>query len=347
MIDRLINKILTILRHKGIIKVKKNVSPMRWGVIGLGYMAETFSTAIDRSKDDIVYAVASRNLEKAKAFAANHGHCKAYGSYVDMVHDDSLHLEVVYIATPVKYHYDNIKMCLEAGKNVICEKPITSTLSQLEELMALAEKNNCFLMEGMWMKCLPAFQKAINWIADGKIGKKELVKVDFYKHEIIREEYTIYNASEGGGILRDFGVYAISFMTHFLGGEPETQTAYSRKNAKKIDSDWQISSSRDDIHAIVNLSSNFGSLSKAAVIGSEGYIEWDSQFNRTNRVCLYDLNGVLKEVFRADYKYPGFEYEVAEVHNAISNGKKTSSIVNINDTRTVMKVIEQLMQNLG
>lgn len=347
MIDRIKDKLLTVLRHKGIIKVKKNDNPMRWGVIGLGYMAEIFSTAIDGSMDDVVYAVASRNIGIAQAFAANHGYCKAYGDYEEMVKDDSLQMDVIYIATPVKYHYEHIKLCLEAGKNVICEKPITSDSTQLKELMEIANQKGCFLMEGMWMKCLPSFQKAAEWIKAGKIGKTELIKCDFYKREIIREGYTIYNASEGGGVLRDFGVYTIAFISHFLGGEPDTLNSTHRKNAKELDTDWQISAVKGDVYATVNLSSNFGSLSKAAVIGSEGYIEWDSQFNRTNRVCLYDPNGNLQEEFKANFRFFGFEHEVAEVHKAIRDGKKTSDIANIGDSKIVMNVIERLMETVG
>lgn len=335
---------MSVLRNKGIIKVKKNKNPMRWGIIGLGYMAETFTTAIDGSKDDIVYAVASRNIEKAKAFAANHGNCKAYGSYEEMVKDDALLLDVIYIATPVKYHFDHIKLCLEVGKNVICEKPITSDLNQLAELIDIAKKKDCFLMEGMWMKCLPSFQKATEWINAGKIGETELIKCDFYKHEIIREGYTIFSANEGGGVLRDFGVYAIAFMSHFLGGEPDNLYSTYRKNAKGLDTDWLISASKGTVIASVNLSSNFDSLSKAAVIGSEGYIEWDSQFNRTNRVCLYDTNGNLLEKYWTKYKYQGFEYEVAETHNAIREGKMTSDIANIADSSVVISIIERLMK---
>ena len=306
-------------------------------------MAETFSCAIDGSKDDVVYAVASRSLDKAKAFAKNHGGCRAYGSYEDMVNDKSLDLDIIYIATPVKYHYEHVKLCLEAGENVLCEKPITSTLEQLDELMELAKKHNCFLMEGMWMKCLPTFQKACQWINEGKIGDIELVRVDFYKREHIREGYAIYNASEEGGVLRDFGVYAIAFMEHFLGGYPDELTGKSRISSHGIDADWQITAKKKNVQAFVNLSSNFGSLSKAVVIGRKGFVEWNSQFNRTNTVTLYDANGVHVESFATNYEYEGFEYEIKEVHKCIREGKKESNIATLAGTLNTMQIINTLI----
>ena len=343
MIQKILNRLKKEWRKTPLGRTKKNENPLRWGIIGLGYMAETFSCAIDGSKDDVVYAVASRSLNKAKAFAKNHGNCRAYGSYEDMVNDKSLDLDIIYIATPVKYHYEHVKLCLEAGKNVLCEKPITSTLEQLDELMELAKKHNCFLMEGMWMKCLPTFQKACQWINEGKIGDVELVRVDFYKREHIREGYAIYNASEGGGVLRDFGVYAIAFMEHFLGGYPDELTGKSRISSHGIDADWQITAKKKNVQAFVNLSSNFGSLSKAVVIGSKGFVEWNSQFNRTNTVTLYDANGVHVESFATNYEYEGFEYEIKEVHKCIREGKNESNIATLAGTRNTMQIINTLI----
>lgn len=344
MIQKILNRLKKEWRKTPLGRTKKNDNPLRWGIVGLGYMAETLSCAIDGSKDDVVYAVASRSLDKAKAFAKNHGGCKAYGSYEKMVNDESLKLDVIYIATPVKYHYEHVKLCLEAGKNVLCEKPITSTLKQLDELMELAKKHNCFLMEGMWMKCLPSFQKACQWINEGKIGDIELVRVDFYKREHIREGYAIFNASEGGGILRDFGVYAMAFMEHFLGGYPDELIGKSRISSHGIDADWQITAKKRNVQAFVNISSNFGSLSKAAVVGKNGFVEWNSQFNRTNTVTLYDANGVQVETFAANYEYEGFEHEIKEVQKCIREGKKESSVATLAGTRNTMQIINSLIR---
>lgn len=345
MIYKILNRIKKEWRKTPLGRTKKNANPMRWGIIGLGYMAETFSCTIDGSKDDIVYAVASRNLAKAKKFASNHGGCRAFGSYGEMVIDDSLNLDVIYIATPAIYHYNHIKLCLEAGKNVLCEKPITSTVEQYEELIKIAKEHNCFFMEGMWMKCLPTFQRACEWIAEGRIGTTELIKADFYKREQIHPSHAIFKANEGGGILRDFGVYAIAFIEHFLGGYPDTLFSNRRVSSFGIDSDWNIIAERNDVRAIVNLSSNFGSLSKAAVIGNKGFIEWNSQFNRTNRVALYSANGLLLDVFETSYSYEGFEYELEEVHRCVKCGNKFSLLVSPEGTYNTMAIVNKLIND--
>lgn len=342
MIQKIYSRLKKIWKNTPLGRTKKNDCSIRWGIIGLGYMAETFSCAIDGSKDGVVYAVASRSLEKAKKFASHHGHCHAYGSYEEMINDETLNIDVVYIATPVKYHYEHAKLCLQAGLNVLCEKPITSNLEQLDELINIAKHSGCFFMEGMWMKCLPSFRKANQWICEGMIGDVEFIKVDFYKREHIREGHAIYNAKEGGGVLHDFGVYAIAFMEHFIGGLPEKIDAMYRLSSHGIDSDWQIAAEKNGRKSVVNLSSNFGALSKAAVIGKKGSIEWNSQFNRTNCVTLYDANGNQMDKYSTSYTYEGFEYEVNEVHKCIRNGLKESSIVTLNGTYNTMKVIDCL-----
>lgn len=345
MIQKIYSKVKKIWRNTPIGRTRKNNNPIRWGIIGLGYMAETFSCAIDGNKDGVVYAVASRSLEKAKRFASHHGHCSAYGSYEEMINNKNLNLDVVYIATPVRYHYEHAKLCLEAGLNVLCEKPITSNIEQLDELINIAKHNGCFFMEGMWMKCLPSFQKANQWIREGRIGEVEFIKVDFYKREQIRDGYAIYDAKEGGGVLHDFGVYAIAFMESFLGGIPERINAMHRISSHGIDSDWQIAAEKNGKKSVVNLSSNFGALSKAAVIGKNGSIEWNSQFNRTNCVTLYDEHGNLVDKYSTSYTYEGFEYEVNEVHNCIRKGQKESSIVTLKGTHNTMQIIDCLYKS--
>ena len=126
-----------------------------FGIIGLGAMASVFCDAVSKSPFAKVEAVASRSLEKAQAFVLKKNVAKYYGSYNDMIEDEGLKLDVIYIATPIFCHYELIKLCIGAHKNVLCEKPIVTNAREFEELQRLAEEAHCFLMEGMWMKCLP------------------------------------------------------------------------------------------------------------------------------------------------------------------------------------------------
>lgn len=324
-------------------KIKKCDSALRWGIIGTGYMAEQFGTALDGNMYGIVAAVASRTLEKAQRFSKQHCKCKAYGSYAEMLKDESL--DVIYIATPVMQHYENIKMCLLAKKNVLCEKPIVLSLEQLDELKSIAEKQGCFLMEGMWMKCLPTYQKALEWVQEGVIGDVDLIKADFYKREIVDADRAIFNKAEGGGVLRDYGIYAISVPIDFMKNEIFIQS-HSRNSSFGVDSDWMIHINDGHAQAFINISSNFKGISKAAVIGDKGVIEWEGQFNRANTINLFDKYGKQIKQYKVQYEYEGFEYEINEVFNSIHNGKKESTKVSLCQSRKAIKILNELLESI-
>lgn len=339
----LANKVLRKVSSTFKIKrtVKKDDDSIRWGILGLGYMAECFSCAIDENVNGVVAAFGSRSIDKAISFARKHGNCKAYGSYKELMQDSTL--DVIYIATPTKYHYENIKDCLNYGRNVLCEKPITSNAEQLEELSVLARKNDCFLMEGMWMKCLPSYQKALEWVKDGRIGAVELIKADFYKREQIDPSRAIFNKNEDGGVLRDYGVYAVAFPVDFMSGEIRVSAAH-RNSVYGIDSDWAIQLDDGNTRAFINISSDFAGASKAAVIGTEGTIEWDAPFNRTNTITLYDAAGKRTDCYREKYLFEGFEFEINEVQQCIRKHKLQSGEVPLDTSASVLAIMDELLR---
>ncbi|MCM1382473.1 MAG: Gfo/Idh/MocA family oxidoreductase, partial [Muribaculaceae bacterium] len=140
-----------------------------WGIMATGKIAHTFAKAVNAAEDAKLYACASRDGAKAAAFAEQYGAEKSYGSYEELAADPNV--DIVYIASPMSCHRDNVKLCFEHGKNVLCEKSITVNSAQLGELVKIAKEKNLFFMEAMWTKCLPAFLKAKEWVRTGKIGE--------------------------------------------------------------------------------------------------------------------------------------------------------------------------------
>lgn len=147
-----------------------------WGIIATGSIAAKLAEAINSNENSVLYAVASRSENKAKDFAEKFGAIKHYGSYEQLAADENV--DVVYIATPMAQHYENAKMCIEKRKNVLCEKTITLNCKQLDKLIALAQKHNVFFMEAMWMKFIPAFRQAKEWVASRRIGDIKLIRAD-------------------------------------------------------------------------------------------------------------------------------------------------------------------------
>ena len=97
--------------------------PVRWGIMGTGRIAGIFCEALKALPQAEIYAVGSRTPAKARAFAGGCGAEKAYGSYEEFAADEKI--DIVYVATPIACHYENVRLCLEAGRNVLCEKAFT------------------------------------------------------------------------------------------------------------------------------------------------------------------------------------------------------------------------------
>lgn len=344
MMKKVVKKLITKIKKLSPKKITKNDNPVRWGIIGLGYMAGHLGEAIEANEDGIVVATASRDINKAKTSSSKYNNCKPYGSYEAMISDSKLDVDVIYIATPIKYHFENIALCLQSGKNVLCEKPITFNANELKELQKMAKENGCFLMEAMWMKCLPTFKQAHTWIEEDKIGSIDLIKVDFYKKLITQPSKAIFDSNEGGGVLRDYGVYAMTFPSVFKDGVPDELIGHTRFSSQGIDSDWSIYMCYDKTQVFINISSNFKSTSKAVIIGTKGSIEWESQFNRTSIITLYDEMGKKVEDFDVKYEFDGFEYQVNEVHHCIKEGKLESAIVSIDSSLITLEIIDTLMK---
>ena len=107
----------------------------------------------------------------------------AYDQLDDMLSDISDELDFVYIATPLESHAPIIRKCILAGVNILSEKPATETADIWAELASLAKQHGVLLIEGMWMRCLPTFVQANEWINDGKIGDVRWIRADMHKFQ--------------------------------------------------------------------------------------------------------------------------------------------------------------------
>jgi predicted dehydrogenase len=113
----------------------------KWGILSTGTIAAKFADTLANMGDEAqLYAVASRSMETAKAFAERHGAAKAYDSYEALAKDPEV--DLIYIATPHSLHYENMVLCLQNGKHVLCEKSFTVTAAQAEKAYALAAQNH-------------------------------------------------------------------------------------------------------------------------------------------------------------------------------------------------------------
>ena len=150
---------------------------MRWGVLSTGSIANDFTNELKFTPNAILHACASRSQTTADAFATKHGFAKAYGSYEALLGDDQV--EVVYVATPHNLHCENILMCLQAGKHVLCEKPFAASPEEVATMYAAADEAGVMLQEGMWTRFFPATEHARTAMAEGAIGTVKTLQSTF------------------------------------------------------------------------------------------------------------------------------------------------------------------------
>src|SRR5450631_1069248 len=139
---------------------------IRWGILGCGRIARKFAADLTLVDDAALIALGARQLETAQKFAKEFPAPHVHGSYEALVSDPEV--DVIYIASPHALHHEHTLLCLDHGKAVLCEKAFALNQRQVQEMVALARGKKVFLMEAIWTKFLPHFQKLKELIADGE-----------------------------------------------------------------------------------------------------------------------------------------------------------------------------------
>ena len=170
---------------------------IKWGIIGCGSIARKFALCTSHANGAELCAVASATPGKAEKLVAEFGVESAYADYGQLVRRDDI--QAVYVATTHNFHYENVKLALEHGKAVLCEKPITVVAWEAEELIALARRQKLFLMEGMWTRFLPAICQVRDWLADSAIGELRQIRADFGFNAPFDPEGRMFNKALAGG----------------------------------------------------------------------------------------------------------------------------------------------------
>lgn len=311
------------LLARKILRTGKEDACLKWGIIGTGYMAATWADLLLRSPVGELHAVCSRSPIKAREFGRKFGCDKVFGKLEEMLADVGEELDFVYVATPLASHSEIIQKCIEFGVNVLSEKPATETAKEWAVLAQMAKQRDVLLIEGMWMLCLPTFRQAESWIAEGQIGEVTWIRADLHKFQLPVPS----GAGRDTGVLMDYGVYALSFACHFLGGSPDWCQSHWRQNSHGADADWAVVAGRQERTAVINVSSNLHASSRAAVIGESGMIEWGDPFNRAGEITLRNFKSCDEHSKNFTYRNQGFEFQLEEVTRTLREGLSESRIL--------------------
>ncbi|QRP48034.1 Gfo/Idh/MocA family protein [Amycolatopsis sp. FDAARGOS 1241] len=216
------------------------MTQLRWGLVAAGSIAADFAAGVERSKHGVLEAVAARSADRAREFATRFDIPKAYGSYADLLADPDV--DAVYIATPHPMHAEWAIRAAEAGKHVLCEKPLTVTAPEAEKVIDAARRHDVFLMEAFMYRLHPQTRRLVELIECGAIGEIRAVDVTFSYSSGANDAPRLADPALGGGGILDVGCYCTSLarlVAQAATGtevvEPTTVTGMARLSERGVD----------------------------------------------------------------------------------------------------------------
>jgi predicted dehydrogenase len=322
------------------------MKPIQWGIMGCGGIANLFARSLNVIEEGELLAGASRTPGRADAFAKIHGMERVYTEYDALLADPDV--DAIYVATTHNFHYENVKQCLESGKHVLCEKPFTLNAVQAQELVDLAREKNCFLMEAMWTRFLPAIVKLQELLAEGVIGEVQAVRADFCAGgNEFSKDHRMRNKALAGGALLDLGVYPITFADIVFDDAPTRiqSSAFIGDTGVDDRSFYQLDYP-DGRYAQLSSSFSHASPNEGLVFGTKGFIRVP-QFWMTQALEIH-RHGEEPEMLSFPYEDgENFKYEIDHAMKCIRNGKLESDVHPLSKMVSIMQTMDTLRTQWG
>ncbi|MBI9116011.1 Gfo/Idh/MocA family protein [Sanguibacter suaedae] len=329
----------------------REAPPLRWGVLGAGYIGGSFVDAVTRYTQGEVIAVGSRDIHKASKFAADHHVPRAYGSYEELVTDPDV--DAVYVATPHSHHCDHALLAIGAGKHVLVEKAFTRNAAEARRVVEAARTAGVFCMEAMMTRHLPHVAALREVLARGDIGEVREVRAGFDVQSPYDATHRMYDPALAGGVLLDLGIYPLSFVVDLL-GTPDEVRATALLAPTGVDVHDVLSLRyRHDALAVLTTSVRAASPSVATIIGTEGRIDVAAEYFVPTTFTVTTADGTVSELDgrpRDEDGVPfteGKQYEAAEVARCIAEGLTESPRMTLDQTLALMEIMDDVRAQVG
>ncbi|GLS84586.1 Gfo/Idh/MocA family protein [Paraferrimonas haliotis] len=317
-------------------------TPVAWGVIGCGRIAQQFCADMSWAHNGVVRAVASRTLAKAQHFAERHHIDNAYGSYQQLLDDPSI--EVVYIATPHVFHCQQSIQALKRSKAVVCEKPIAVNLYECQQLFQVARCEKVYVMEAMWSYFLPAIKQTKAWIDKGVIGELRCIEASFGFVAPRDLQGRHFNKALGGGSLYDIGIYPLA-MAAFLLGEFETSWCVENMVTNHgVDSEVSFTAQTQHVQLSFCCSFNRVLANELVITGSKGRITVPDFWQAKG--CQYWLNDGSGDAFIDQTQGLGYQHEAIQVAKDIRKQRTQSNVMTLSRSLWLQQQMEKIRSEL-
>ena len=316
---------------------------MKVGIIGAGWIAEKAAITLNGLTDCEAYAIGSRSLEKAEAFARQWNIKKAYGSYAELIADPDV--DLIYVATPHSHHYDVTREALLAGKPCLVEKAFMANARQTEEILALARKRQVFLAEAIWTRYQPVVETVRQLISSGRIGEPRMVTATLgysmgNKARIMRPDLC-------GGALLDLGVYALNFVRMFFPADIVSIDG----TCVKSDTGMDLTNTMTLILAdgmLCNLQSSAQCVGDniGVIAGTEGNLIIDN-INNPQTITVNGPDRTYVETIRVPQQITGYEFQFLACRQALMDGRLEPIEMPHAETLYIVQLMDGLRRKWG
>lgn len=316
----------------------------KWGILAPGKMATKFTNGLKSLENAELYAVGSRDKEKAEKFALEHGFKKFYGTYEALAEDPDV--EIIYIASPHSCHHDQTILCLKNKKAVICEKAFAINKREVEEMIDEARNQNVFLMEALWPPFQPYYKRAIEILKNGEFGKIIHLHAYFSFVPPFDQFDRKFNLDLGGGSLHDIGIYPVIDALTFMGVPVEIKAIAS----------FGMTGSEESLSAIFKfndsrLATIYSSFRTNIGIGCDILCEKGnlviSRGRDMNQRIIFNHHGGEHETLSFNPPVMGYHWEAEEVMKCLDEGLKESPVVPLSFSLDLINTLDRVRDAAG
>lgn len=316
----------------------------RWGVLAPGKMSAKFTRGLRILENAELYAVGSRDLERARSFANEFGFKKYYGSYEELAADPDV--EVIYIASPHSHHHQHAMLCLKNKKHVLCEKAFALNAQEVEEMINEAKSANLFLMEALWPPFQPFYKKAVEILNSGTMGRifhlngyfSFLAPYDPYERK--------FNLALGGSSLLDIGIYPVIDALTFMGIPSEIKASAVFGNTGSEECINVIFTYPDGRTASLYSSFRTNGGIGCDILCENGNLTAGRGRDMNQRTTL-QLHGMDAQVYTYSPEAMGYHWEAEEVMKCLDEGKTESDVVPLSFSMDLINTLDRIRKTAG
>ena len=312
-----------------------------WGILAPGNIARKFATELQTLDNARVYAVGSRNIERAEEFAKMFGAERVYDNYEDLVADPQV--DIIYIASPHALHAEHTLLCLNHGKPVLCEKALGINQTEVERMVKCAHEKGVFFMEAFFTPHQPSYMEAKRIIESGVLGKIKYILGWFgFNKSPYDNSLRLMNPALGGGAVLDIGLYPVFDLLYFL-GEPDQIIAKADFAETGVDESISI---RFD-YPEGKSASIFASFVAASGVGTDILCEYGTlrlrRLNAINQTLEVEKQGSeMKRLVWEDPSLAGLKLEASEAMKCLDENKLESDIMPHSLSLSLIKTLDKI-----